>query len=153
MKVKIIIDLDILTVAYWDKKKEAYDFLDRIKLGEFKLHVPYLLYDLLSNWKFKALSEKIKHFYDLHATKIITLQDSLNKIIELKIDDKKIVAELKIHNIKDEDITLVIITSIFQLDYLVTYNKKYLKNMENKINEVLNKNGLKTIKIVLPSEI
>ena len=153
MKRKIITDLDILTVAYWDEKKEANDFLNRIKSNEFELYVPYLLFDLLSKWSHRGLSEKIKHFYELHATKIITLQDSLTKIDELKINDKKIVAELKTHNIKEEDITLVIITAIFDLDYLVTYNKKHLRNMENEIGEVLKKDGLKTISIVLPSEI
>ena len=58
MSKKIITDLDILTVAYWDSKKEANDFLERIKSGEFDMHVPYLIFDLLSKWRHNRLSEE-----------------------------------------------------------------------------------------------
>ena len=56
-------------------------------------------------------------------------------------------------NIKPEDAFLVLITSIFDINYLITFNRKHLKNNENKINEVLKRNGLKIIKIVEPNEI
>ena len=55
--------------------------------------------------------------------------------------------------VKEEDAVLVIIASIFEIDHLVTYNRKHLRNKEIEINDVLSQNGLKTIKIRLPDEI
>jgi len=54
---------------------------------------------------------------------------------------------------KNNNKNLVIIASIFDADYLVTFNRKHLKNNEVKINNVLQKYELRTIKIVLPDEI
>jgi len=153
MKKRILIDLDVVTIAKWDSDTDAINFLDRVESGEFELYVPYLIFDLLSKRKYEELSERIKHFYELHATRVITVQDSLNRIEELKIDDKKTVAELERHHVKEEDATLVVVASIFELDYLVTYNRKHLKNKSEIINEILKRNGLRTIKITLPDEI
>ena len=55
--------------------------------------------------------------------------------------------------VKEEDVVLVVISSIFDIDYLVTFNRKHLKSKEKEINEVLRKNGIKCIKIILPSEL
>lgn len=152
-KKKILIDLDVVTVAEWDGNENAVQFLNRVKSGEFELYVPYLIFDLLSKWDYEKLSKKIRHFYELQATKIITAQDSLSRIEDLGIDAKKIVAELEKRHIKEEDAVLVVMSSIFDLDYLVTYNRKHLRNKFEVINDVLKKNGLKAIKITLPDEI
>ena len=59
----------------------------------------------------------------------------------------------KIKEEKKEDSVLVFVASLFNIDYLITFNRKHLKNNRDKINEVLKKNGLRTIKIVEPNEI
>ncbi len=65
--------------------------------------------------------------------------DSLDRIEGLELDDKEIVAELERHHIKEEDATLIVLTSIFNLDALVTYNKKHLRNKSKVINKVFQK--------------
>lgn len=153
MKKNIMIDLDVVTVAEWDKKEEAILFLNRIKSEEFVLSTPFIILDLVSNWKHKSLKSKIINFYEVYSNRIITVKSYVEKIQEIKLDDKKLSNELLSHNIKEEDIVLIIFTSIFKLEYLVTFNRKHLKDKEKIINEVLKKHGLKPIKIVLPNEI
>lgn len=68
-------------------------------------------------------------------------------------DRKALTQDLDYYDIKDEDIILIIITSIFDLDYLVTFNRKHLKNNEVRINDVLQKHKIRKIKIVLPNEV
>ena len=50
MKKKILIDLDVLTVAFWDKKEEAIEFLERAKKGEFVIYTPFAVLDTLSHY-------------------------------------------------------------------------------------------------------
>lgn len=152
-KKKIIIDLDVVTVAFWDKKEDAIKFLERIKSGEFVLYTPFIITELVSKWKHEPLRIKIIEFYEVHSDKVITAKSYLRKIEELKLNDKQLSADLLHHTVKEEDTILVIFTSIFNLDYLVTFNRKHLKSKENIINEVLKKHGIKPIRIVLPSEI
>jgi len=71
----------------------------------------------------------------------------------MKIDDIKILNELKKKNIKEEDALLVLITSIFDIDYLITFNRKHLRGKCDIINEVLKENGLRIIEVVSPEEI
>ena len=152
-KKKIIIDLDVVTVAYWDKKELAIKFLDRIKEGEFILYTPFIILDLINRWKYESLKDKMINFYEIYSDKIMTLKSYERRIEETKLDDKKLSSDLLSYHIKEEDIVLIIFASIFSLDYLITFNRKHLKNNQKEINEVLKKNGLKTIKIVLPDEI
>ena len=72
---------------------------------------------------------------------------------KIKLNDRQLSGDLLHHTVKEEDTILVIFTSIFNLDYLVTFNRKHLRNKEQIVNEVLKKHGIKPIKIVLPSEI
>jgi len=150
---KIMIDLDVVTVAEWDSDKDAINFTERVKAGEFQMHVPYTLLELLDNWEYKELASKIEHFYMLYSKTIISAQDSLDKLKEIGVDRKELVDELLAKNVKEEDAMLVIITSIFGIDYLITYNRKHLKDKEEEINEVLNKNGLGAIKVRMPNEV
>ena len=154
---KILIDLDVLTLALWkgDKKEIAVNFLNRVKNEEFILITPYfILENLLNKWTYVDLRDKIWEFYSSFSKIMLTDKEIDLKIDLLKIDDIKIIKEL-INNVgvKDEDAFLALIVSIFNIDYLVTFNRKHLRNNKEKINEVLNKNGLKAIKIVEPSEI
>jgi len=150
---KILIDLDVVTVAFWDKKDEAIEFLNRIKSGEFMLYIPFIILDLLAKWKHESLRKRIVHFYEVYSDEVITVKSYVEKIKEIKLDDKQLSIEFLSHKIKEEDIVLIIFTSIFSLDYLVTFNRKHLKGKEPIINEVLKKYGIKPIRIVLPSEI
>ena len=150
---KILTDLDVVTVAFWDKKEEAIKFLNRIKFGEFILYTPFIILDLLAKWKHDSLRNKMMSFYEVYSDEVITIKLYEMKVKEIKLDDQKLSNELLSHNIKEEDVVLIIFTSIFNLDYLVTFNRKHLKNKEQIINEVLKTYGIKPIKIVLPNEI
>lgn len=156
IKKKVIVDLDVTTVAKWDKGKNGdlgRIFIMRVEKGEFEMLTPYIILELINEWGHTTLVKEIREFYDIYSQDIISLINLEEKIIKLNVDRKALTSYLKSYYIKDEDIILVIITSIFDLDYLVTFNRKHLKNNEVKINNVLQKYGLRTIKIVLPDEI
>lgn len=151
--MKIIIDLDVVTVALWNKNKEALDFLERVKKGEFEVYTPYILLDLVASWKFRELKEHIVHFYNVYSSKIVTIQDAFEESKKQNLRVETATMELLNTDVKEEDAALVILASIFPLDYLVTYNRKHLLNKINMINEVLRRNGFREIKIALPSEL
>lgn len=154
---KIIVDLDIVTVANWDKKGEparlAQKFINRIENNEFQVVTPFIMIELLTRWKYSELVSTIQQFYLTNTTGFITNEDFDKKLESLKINDEKILAELKASNVKGEDTVLVLITSLFEIDYLVTFNRKHLRGKKELINEVLTTNGVKTIEIVGPEEI
>ncbi|MBI2575263.1 hypothetical protein HYV82_05255 [Candidatus Woesearchaeota archaeon] len=155
-KRKLIVDLDVVTVAKWDKSKNGdlgRQFVMRIEQGEFEMIVPYMLLDLISEWKHTKLAKEIKGFYEIYSTEIISAINLEAKIVRMNVDRKALTLNLKSYGIKGEDIILVIIACVFDADYLVTFNRKHLKNNEVKINDALRKYGLRTIKIVLPHEI
>lgn len=54
---------------------------------------------------------------------------------------------------KREDIMLILACVSAKADYLVTLNKRHLKNNVNSINTILDKNKLNKIKVVHPNEI
>ena len=157
MKIKIIIDLDVVTVSIWNKKGEqikiANKFIERVKNREFYVITPFFLLELVSKWKYSQLKDYIEDFYLKFTNRMLSNEDLDEKIDSLNIDDKKIIEELKNKEIKGEDSLLVLVTSIFDADYLVTFNRIHLKNKKEAINEVLKKNGLKTIKIAGPEEV
>ena len=113
---------------------------------------PYIILEHLAKWNHKKLSEEITIFYEKYSSEIITAQNLLNKIENLEVEYEELLAELVKEGVKEEDVILVIICSVFEVDYLVTFNRKHLKNKEKGINGVLKKNGLKSIEIKLPSE-
>ena len=117
------------------------------------MYTPYIILDLISEWKHAKLVKEIKEFYDIYSQDIISVINLEDKIIKLNVDRKALTSDLKSYDIKDEDIILVIIASIFEVDYLVTFNRRHLKNNEVKISNVLQKYKLRTIKIALPDEI
>ena len=148
---RILIDLDVLTIALWkgDNKKIAVEFLSKVKNEEFYIITPFTLLELLLEWKNTALRDKIKEFYLEYSEDILTerkVYASFDKISNIF----GVAEEIMNIGVKDEDALLVIICSIFDIDYLVTFNRRHLKNNKEKINEVLKKNGLKPIKIAIP---
>jgi hypothetical protein len=150
MKEKIIVDLDVLTFAFCDKKDEA-KLIEKIKGGRFAMVTPYIILEHLSKWNYRKLADEIASFYERYSIQIVTARNIFDKISEVRYG--KLLFELVSINVKEEDVVLVIISSIFSVDYLVTFNRKHLKSKEDKINGVLKKNGLRTIKIVFPEEL
>lgn len=151
-KKRVLVDLDVLTVAFWDSKDEA-KLLERIKGGKFDMVSPYILIEHLSKWNYKKLAHEIAGFYQKYSSQIVTVQNILDKTEEINIEYKKLFTDLLNIGVKEEDIVLVIVAGLFGIDYLITFNRKHLKSKEKEINEVLKKNGIRTIKIVLPSEL
>ena len=153
MKKKIIIDLDVITVGKWDKGNYgdmARNLIRRIENKEFELITPSYLLEHLIKWHNAPLKEKIEEFYLKESTKLLSDEDVDIKIEGLGIDDKALLIDLKSHDVKEED---ALITSIFDLDYLITFNRTHLKNNKEAINNVLKKHGTKTIQIVGPEEV
>ena len=156
MKKRIIIDLDVVTVGKWDRGKYgdiSRELMKRVANKEFELVTPFYLIEHLIKWKNIQLKDRIEEFYLKESTTLLTNEDVDNKIEECGIDDKVLLNDLKNHNIKEEDAFIVMVTSIFDLDYLITFNRIHLKNKKGEINEVLQKYGLKTIKIAGPEEV
>ncbi len=156
MKKIIMIDLDVVTVSIWDKKGEnvklAVKFVNRVKNREFYVVTPFYLLEHLTKWRHISLKDKIEDFYIKNSDKMITNEDLDIKIDNLEIDDEKILLELQSNDVKEEDAFIVLIASIFGVGHLITFNRKHLRNKKKEINEVLKRNGLKTIEISGPEE-
>lgn len=156
-KKKIIVDLDVVTVSIWDKKGEnsqlAAEFIGRIKNKEFYVITPFFLLELVSKWRYSQLKDYIEEFYLKFTDTMLSNEDLDEKIDSINIDDKKIILELISNGVKSEDSLLVLVASIFDADYLITFNRVHLKNKKEVINEVLKKNGLSSIKIAGPEEV
>jgi len=157
IKRKIIVDLDVVTVSIWDKKGEnvelAIRFINRIKNKEFYVLTPFFLLELVSKWRYSQLKDHIEEFYLKFTDKMLSNEDVDEKIDLIAIDDEKIITELKNKDVKGEDSLLALVASIFEVEYLITFNRVHLKNKKDAINEVLKKNGLRTIKIAGPEEV
>jgi len=151
-KEKIIVDLDVTTLAFWDNKDEA-KLIERIKGSKYAMVTPYIILEHLSKWNHRKLADEIASFYETYSFEIVTAQNILDKTNDMRVEYKELFMLLVNVGVKEEDIILVIVSSIFKVDYLVTFNRKHLRNKEKEINEVLKKNGINTIKIVLPSEL
>lgn len=150
---KILIDLDILTVALWDKKEEAMHFLQRIKNGEFDLYTPYVLLEVVGKWKHEKLRDEIIEFYTLYSSRILSVKEIVERSKEIGVYYDEVLQELMSKGVKEEDAILVFAASAFRLDYLVTYNRVHLRGKETVINEILESNKMKAIKIVAPISI
>jgi len=155
-KASVVIDLDVVTVSIWDKKgenvKRAVRFMDRVKNGEFHVVTPFFLLELVSKWKYSELKDYIEEFYLKFTDRMLTNEDMDRQFTLTGIDDEKIIAEFTNNGIKGEDSLLALVASAFDADYLVTFNRAHLRGKKNVINEVLNKNGLRTIGIIGPEE-
>ena len=154
--IKILIDLDVVTVGMWDKGVNgdlARKFISRVKNKEFCVVTPFYLIEHVFKWKNQWLKEAIENFYIKETDALLSNEDIDSKIAESDINDKKVLLELQSKNIKEEDAFIVLVTSMQSLDYLITFNRIHLKNKKEVINEVLKKNGLKPINITGPEEV
>jgi hypothetical protein len=125
MKNKILIDLDVLTVAEWEKrdprKEIALKFLEDVRKKKFDAKTPVVLIKRIAEWEYNTIRDRIEDFYIKHA-QILTVKDIKERIKELGIDDEKILRELENRDVKSEDAFLVLVVSIFDIDFLVTFN-------------------------------
>ena len=156
MKIKILVDLDVVTVGSWDKGSNgdlARKLMSRLKNKEFYLVTPFYLLEHVLKWENQWLKESIENFYLKCSDLLLTNDDIDAKIEDRNIDDKNILLGLQSHNIKEEDSFIVLVTALFDLDYLITFNRVHLKNKKKIISEVLKENGLKQINIAGPEEV
>ena len=76
----------------------------------------------------------------------------IEDIVSKGIDFEEIFTRFVNIGIKEEDITLILFSSLRDA-LLVTFNRVHLKNKEEEIKEILSEYGLKTIKITSPEQI
>lgn len=154
---KIVVDLDIITVAMWDKKGAsshlARELMGRIEKGEFDMVTPFIILEMLSRWRYSALAEDIQQFYLKYTKEFITNEDLDVRLDLLKVDDEKILSELKTNGVKGEDALLALMTAVFDIDYLITFNRKHLKGKKELIKRIMIKNDVRPIQIIGPEEI
>ena len=154
MRPLMVIDLDVVTVHLWkgSQAEEAEAFIEKVESRYFKVIVPYTLIELAKKWRYIELKKKVIEFYRKNATEI-SAEDVKEKLEGFRINDKELALSLVARGIKEEDAALVIIASLFKADYLVTFNRKHLRNKERPICEVLNDFSLPEIKIRTPQEL
>lgn len=157
MKKKILIDLDVVTVALWDNKGRnvelARKFLARVAKKEFYLGTPFLIIEIVLKWKHEILKNNIKEFFVKNSDRLITDTEIKEKCEELNVDYELILNKLENAGIKREDAALVLVASIFSFDYLVTFNRIHLKNRKEEANKILKEWKLPTIQISGPEEL
>ena len=131
MKKKIIIDLDVVTVALWDSRGKnielARNFLTRVERKEFYLGTPFLIIEIVLKWKHEKLKNSIKEFFVKNSDRLITDTEIKEKCDEFNVNYELILNKLENAGIKREDAALVLVASLFSFDYLITFNRIHLK--------------------------
>jgi hypothetical protein len=122
-----------------------------VKQKKFECLTPLPLVERIAAWKDTELKEEMFEFYVRH-TEILKTSKTHEKAESMNIKEEKVLVELEKNGIKSEDALLVLVTSLFKIDYLVSFNKKHLKNKEKIINKILKENRLPEIKIINPYE-
>lgn len=151
---RIVIDLDVITVYLWDNDNRAdyaRSFIEKVKNGAFQVLVPYTLIELAEKWSYIELRNNVLRFYESVGTEVKAGQVK-QKLDELKVNDKEFAINLISIGVKEEDAALVMIASLFNADYLITFNRKHLKNKELGINKVLESFRLPKITIRQPQD-
>ena len=155
MKKKIIIDLDVVTVGKWDKGAigdEARHFMIRVGNNEFCLITPTLLIELVRKWKHEHLKTQIEEFYLKNSNELVERINIIEEIISKDIDFEELFARFVNIGIKEEDVTLILVSSIREA-MLITFNRIHLKNKEEEINEILSEYNIQAIRIISPGQI
>lgn len=152
MKKKIMIDLDVVTVAYWDRSRMgdlARSFIKKLSKKDHYIITPLMLIELVRKWKHEKLRTQIERFYFDNSNEILDNLQIVDGVLSNGADFEEVFSVLSNLEIKEEDITLVLASSIKEA-LLVTFNRIHLKNKEEEINGILSRYGLKTIKITSP---
>ena len=155
VKRKIIIDLDVVTVAKWDKGRNgdiSRKLVFRVVKKAFHLITPTLLLELVRKWKHEKLRIGIEEFYSKNSDELIERLQVIEEIVSKGIDFEELFGSFIDIGIKEEDVTLILVSSLRDA-LLITFNKVHLKNKEEEINEILSKYGLRPIKVTSPEQI
>ena len=124
----------------------------RVANKEFYLITPTLLLELVRKWQHKNLKMQIEEFYLKTSDEFIERLQIIEEIVHKGIDFEEIFSKFINIGIKEEDTTLIFVSSLRDA-LLVTFNRVHLKNKEEEINEILSEYGLRTIKITSPEQI
>ena len=156
-KKRVMIDLDVITVALWDSRGKnaeiAKKFLVRVEKKEFYVGIPFLIIEIVLLWKHEKLKNSIKEFYVKNSDQLFTDTEIKEKCDELEIDYERILNKLDASGIKREDAALVLVASLFEFDYLVTFNRIHLRNKKEETNKILKECKLAAIQILGPEEL
>lgn len=156
-KKKIIVDLDVITIGLWQKsderRQEALRFIERIEKKEFIVIMLSSTLNLIEKWRHFELSKSIKDFYYKNTEHFIDDSEVMGFLNTNKVSASAIILDFSNSRIKQEDIMLILASVATNTDYLVTLNRKHLKNNSKKINDILYKHRLRNIKVVHPNEI
>lgn len=161
---KIIVDLDVVTVANYPRlghesdygrKQAALLFLEKIrkavKAGKLDVVTPKNFYALLGEWQYKELVLKILGFYNSVTSEFVETAELIAELVERDIDYESVMASLVDRGVKGED-ALIIVTASLKRAVIITYNRKDLRGKLAVINKVLSGNGLLEVEIKEPSE-
>lgn len=127
-------------------------FISRVENKEFNVFTPLLVLERVSKWKEVEIRDAIEEFY-VKNSELLTTKDIKRRFKELNVNDEKVLKDLEKNGVKPEDALLVLISSVFEFDSPVTFNRKHLKNKEQVINRIMKNNKLKEVDIVEPNEI
>ena len=157
MVKKIVVDLDVVTIGIWKKaderREEALKFMKRIENKEFETVMLSSTLNLVEKWNNIELSTSIKDFYSKNTKHFIDDLEIFNFLHRKGVIASSIIDEFLKKGIKREDIMLILACIAVNADYLVTFNRKHLKNNADTINSILKKNKLYKINVVHPNEI
>lgn len=152
-KKKILIDLDVITIAKWEKqdqrKEQAVKFLQKAENKEFELMLPLILLEQIFLWKYEELRIRIESFYIGNCSQTLSSIQLMEKLLENPsyLDLYKRLLDI---NIKEEDALLLVSAIILDCDYFVTLNRRHLHSNKEKIYEIIKKSGFKALEIVYP---
>ncbi len=161
---KIIVDLDVVTVAHYprlghefdyNRKQAALAFLESIakavKSGKVNVVTPKNFYALLGEWQYKELVLKILDFYNSVTSEFVETAELIAELVEKDVDYESVMASLVDRGVKGEDALIIALASLKRA-VIVTYNKKDLRGKLAVINKVLSENALLEVEIKEPSE-
>jgi len=157
IKKKIIVDLDVVTVGIWKKSDErkatALRFMERVEYKEFEVVMLSSTLNLIEKWKNIELSTSIRNFYSKNTNHFLDDLEIFDFLRKNNASASAIIDDFLRKRIKQEDIMLILACVTVKADYLITFNRKHLKNNAETINTILNKYKLHRINVVHPNEI
>lgn len=156
MRPKVLIDLDVITTKVWDRRQDTIEFLDKVKRGEYMCTFPlFLIVHILRKWAYKKLVDKIIREIDEVTTEFLR-----SSVVEEAVERKTgmpsrvfIKKGFRKLDINKQDFTLVVFASVYEIDFLVTYNKTHLLQRQEDVEKFLRKFNLKSPKIISPNEL
>ena len=161
---RVIVDLDVVTVANYPRKKSDADyertayakrFLDYIasgvKAGEFWLIVLKSFDSILALWKHKGMVIKILDFYHSNSSESVGTVELIAEFVEKGMDYDNLLKSFTDRGIKGEDVLIILVASLRDAA-IVTFNRKDLRGRSGEINRLLVASGLNIVEIKEPYE-